>query len=183
MSSKINVQGIITGHIDTLKDGATGKSSLIDLVVFFTIPLIIAVAFSFFEVNLSQGVASLLVNFGAIFTALLLSVLVLVYDQANKLRESKGEDVISKLRSSLLGELYYNISYAVLVSIFLVMVCLLHSIVHGAVSEFVVPFFQINFSLDYGVYFFTPLSAFLTVNVVLTIVMIVKRMHTLLTTE
>ncbi|MET0082686.1 MAG: hypothetical protein ABW079_06700 [Sedimenticola sp.] len=183
MSSKIDTKDIISGHINTLKDSSTGKTSKIDLLVFYLAPLIASGLFIYFKINLSKEVASLLVNFGAIFTALLLSVLVLVYDQANKLSEKKAGGTLVNLKKNLLNELYYNICYSILISVALVVVCLIHSISHGATHSVEIPFINSSFDINYGALFFTPIAVFITFNVVLTIVMVVKRMHTLLTTS
>lgn len=182
MSNKINIRGILSGHIDTLKDATTGKKSIIDLCVFFGLPLLSATIFLLCESNLSKEIASLLVNFGSIFTALLLSVLVLVYDQSNKLKEKNSQDILFSVRKDLLDELYYNISYAVIVSIVLVLSCLIHTILFDKTSTFNIGKINYQLSINYGVYIFTPLIVFLTTNVILTIIMVVKRMHTLLTT-
>jgi hypothetical protein len=183
MSSKINVKSIIAGHIKTLHAGNNEKISWVDLLVFFFIPLAISVIFLYFQINISKEVASLLVNFGAIFTALLLSVLVLVYEQSNKLKEKKDNDIFYNLKVKLLNELYYNICYSVLISIALVVICLLHSIMFDVSSQIKNSTLNFDFTIYYGKYFFSPITAFLTSNVVLTIVMVVKRMHTLLTTD
>lgn len=182
MSSKINVRGIISGHINTLKDASTSKQSFIDIAVFFLMPFLIALGFAFFKVSLSKEIASLLVNFGSIFTALLLSVLVLVYDQSNKLKEKDSHDILIKTRMSLLNELYYNICYAIIISIMLVLACLVHTILFDKTSTFDIPKTTYQINMNYGLYIFGPIIIFLTSNVILTIVMIVKRMHTLLTT-
>ena len=91
MSSKINIWSIVSGHIMTLKDSSSGRVSFLDYVTFYGVPFAVAVLFSIFGIKVTSDANSLLVNFGAIFTALLLSVLVLVYDQGEKLRVAKVE--------------------------------------------------------------------------------------------
>ena len=90
MSSKINVSSIISGHLKTLKDAGSGKLSLLDGFTFFVFPILLACLCIIFKYEMNDQVTSLLVNFGAIFTALLLSVLVLVYDQGAKIAEKIG---------------------------------------------------------------------------------------------
>ena len=181
MSSKVNVRDILVGHLRTLKDARTGKLSFADIFSFFVIPLIFSFAFIFFGKELGKDVASLLVNFGAIFTALLLSVLVLAYDQSNKLKDKPEDTPYKKLKLDLLKELYFNICYSIIASIILVALCLTYTILLNAESKIPIPFIESFFLLNYGLYLFTPLIVFTTFNLVLTILMVVKRLHSLLT--
>ncbi|MEW5505595.1 hypothetical protein [Pseudomonas antarctica] len=179
MSSKINVANIILGHIATLAD-PTGKRSLMDYVTFFAVPSIVAVIACVAGYNLNKDVSSMLVNFGAIFTALLLSVLVLVYDQESKLSAVKGIDPLYEAKKVLLRQLYYNICFSIIASILLVGLCFVHSILDGFVTLVDVGG-GIVLKLDYARCVFTPLVIFVVSNLMLTIVMIVKRMHAMLT--
>lgn len=171
MSAKINICSIISGHINTLKNASDSKFSGIDFLTFFGIPILIAVISSFYDLKITDSIVSLLVNFGAIFTALLLSVLVLVYDQNSKLddRNTKSPVNFFKLKKELLNQLYYNICYSVILSLILILSCLVESIIRN-----------ISY-LDRFV--FIPVIVFVSIHLMLTIVMIVKRMHTLLTTD
>jgi hypothetical protein len=181
MSKKINVISILSGHVKTLRDATTNKMAPIDLMVFFVLPLLASVGFAILNFNLKSDVTSILVNFGAIFTALLLSVLVLVYDQGEKLQsqiDSGKMDTHIILKKELLNQLYFNICYSIVVSIFLVFTCLAQSILSKESIKFSVSTVDFNFSI--GTYLLTPVIVFLISNLLLTILMIVKRMHTLL---
>ncbi|WP_139235998.1 hypothetical protein [Pseudomonas sp. NFACC24-1] len=178
MSSKINVANIVLGHIATLAD-PSGKRSLMDYVTFFAVPSVVAAVACFVGYNLNKDVSSMLVNFGAIFTALLLSVLVLVYDQESKLSLLKDTDPLYEAKKTLLRQLYYNICFSIISSIVLVALCFAHSVLDGVVSK--VEFGGYGVGLNYAKYILTPLVIFVVVNLMLTIVMIVKRMHAMLT--
>ena len=178
MSSKINVTDILLGHIATLSDPA-GKRSLGDYVTFFLIPILVAGLGLLAGYNLNKDVSSMLVTFGAIFTALLLSVLVLVYDQESKLDANKQTDALYGAKKKLLGHLYYNICFSILSSIVLVALCFVHSVILRLTYDFVFGDFAFQFS--FARYIVTPLVIFVTANLLLTIVMIVKRMHAMLT--
>lgn len=180
MSSKINVIEIISGHIKTLND-PKGKIYTADLFVFYLLPLLLAILSIYHNFNLDKDITSLLVNFGAIFTALLLSVLVLVYDQESKIELVKKTDSLYEVKKNLLRELYYNISYSILCSVFLVLLCFFHSVVNGYWIEISV--FETQITMKFDVFVATPLVVFITSNLFLNIIMIVKRMHTLLTTQ
>ncbi|WP_347987274.1 hypothetical protein [Methylomonas sp. AM2-LC] len=177
MSSKLNITEIILGHFKTLKN-SNGNFSKADISVFFIMPLI----FTFFSIyssfRLNDDITSLLVNFGSIFTALLLSVLVLVYDQESKLDAVKNSDPFFTIKKELLRELYYNISYSIICSLLLVLLCFIHSIVESKCFLFNV--FDMTLCFKYDEYLATPLVIFITSNLFLNIIMIVKRMHAML---
>lgn len=178
MSSKVNVTDILLGHIATLTDPA-GKRSVGDYVTFFIVPVLVAGLGLMAGYNLNKDVSSMLVNFGAIFTALLLSVLVLVYDQESKLENNRKADALYESKKKLLGQLYYNICFSILSSILLVALCFVHSVILRLTCDFIFGDFVFQFS--FARYIITPLVIFVTANLLLTIVMIVKRMHAMLT--
>lgn len=182
MSSKINIWTIVTGHIMTLKDSASGKVSFVDYATFYGLPTLIAILFSIFDIKVTADANSLLVNFGAIFTALLLSVLVLVYDQGEKLRGVKIDQTQShniELKTNLLEQLYFNICYAIVAAVALVFLCLVYTFLSD--KSCVVSLGTFTFSLDLKLYLASPLILIVVMNLLLTILMVVKRMHTLLT--
>ncbi|EGQ8093075.1 hypothetical protein MA615_004494 [Vibrio vulnificus] len=188
MSSKINVIDIVRGHLCTFCDADSQKVSLYDIFTFFIVPLGVVGVCLFFRFSLTDSITSLLVNFGAIFTALLLSVLVLVYDQGSKI-DNKVEALKDAkkhiapafgTRKKLLNQLYYNICYAILLSISLVVFCVLESVSRGHVIE--IEKFD-SFVIDLSAWLLMPIVIFISLHLVLTILMIIKRMHTLLTTE
>lgn len=177
MSNKINVMEILACHCRTLCN-SNEETSLLDITTFFLIPFALALSSAIFGFNLDKDQISVLVNFGAIFTALLLSVLVLVYDQKAKL-EASPETKLTPLKKKLLKQLYYNISYSITISIILVVACFLHSISMDKASTLAISSYAL--SIPWGVYFSTPICIFLTTNLILTILMVVKRMNVLLT--
>ena len=94
------------------------RKSWLEFLVFIVLPIILSITITFIPLN-SKEIISLLVNLGSIFSALLLSVLVLVFDQEQKLEErrqlaeekGKAIDPLFDVKKSVLEELYYNISY------------------------------------------------------------------------
>lgn len=179
MSTKINVSDIFRGHFDTLKNADTNKTSIIDIITFIIFPFFISIVFVWLNHPFSNELISLLVNFGSIFTALLLSVLVLVYEQENKLDERNKFEPQSNYdkKKSLLSELYYNICYSMVISLILVLMCLIETIIKSKC------FTILTIKLDLSLYLLSPFIMFLSLHLILTIIMIIKRMHTLLTTE
>lgn len=184
MSEKINVNNIIKGHISTLRNDSTQKYSAFDISTFYILPIIFSAIGIFYGFKLTDSVTSLLVNFGAIFTALLLSVLVLVYDQSSKIEDrlkDKKMDVVLKTKSRLLNQLYYNICYAIILSLALVLLSFSEKILNGIPLEINTSYF--NITINFDVWLFAPLAIFLTLNLIFTILMVVKRMHALLVSK
>ena len=188
MSNKINVIGILKGHVNTLKNAGSDRLSLSDSITFFVFPIGIASLSYFFSFSL---LTSLLVNFGAIFTALLLSVLVLVYDQGSKLEDKAaqckqaGEAVPAMIdtKKTLLDQLYYNICYAIVFSVLLVVSCVLESIARGKVIPVKSSMLDFTGCIDFSSWFLMPLVVFVAIHLILATLMIIKRMHILLTTS
>lgn len=186
MSSKINVFNIISGHFSSLLRGQGIIFIFIDFLTFVGVPLSLAVLGVFFKLNINNEVISLAVNFGAIFTALLLSVLVLVYEQESKLRDKilvyKEQNKDSNpnvdysyidpyvgIKLKLMGQLYVNISYCIITSILLVASSAIALISINTAKYSILNVFILN-----------PLIIFLLSHILITILMVVKRIHALL---
>lgn len=191
MSAKINVTEIFSGHIDSFRISSQSGFNISDVIVFLVMPVLISIFGIYRDFEISEAFGGILVNFGAIFTALLLSVLVLIYEQENKLDDKKDEidrrnsemNVGNPLppvpffneKKKLLRQLYCNICYCIIGSIILVVVATLNSVVK--VDSFsLYATYQFNINTDV----FAPIAVFVSINLILTIVMIVKRMHALL---
>jgi hypothetical protein len=194
MSAKINVTEIILGHIDSLRISPQSGFNVADIAVFFVMPALIAVLGICVDFDINNEFGAILVNFGSIFTALLLSVLMLIYEQENKLDDKKEEidrrnsernsnDLLPPVpffneKKKLLHQLYCNICYCIIFSMVLVVIAALDSVVK--IDSFnLYESYQFNVGTDV----FAPISVFVSINLILTIVMIVKRMHALLVTR
>lgn len=197
MSSKIDIKSIVKGHYQTLIDDRSKKISTSDVITFFILPALASAVAISLKYNISNEIASILVNFGSIFTALLLSVIMLVYEQESKIKEkliinSEKEESENKVsgniektlreRQEFLKEIYENISYSVTASMILVILSLVQSVfidrkIHLACNWY------LNLNNYLCIYFISPLLIFITINLILTIMMVIKRMHSLLTTN
>lgn len=191
MSSKINICEVFSGHFKTLRNADTDKISFWDIITFIALPLAIAILFSYFGNGITKDLISLLVNFSAILTALLLSVLVLVYDQESKIRQNKDTDTFYTVKRKLLKELYYNICYSILCGVLLVVLCFIVSIFPVGTNGYFfsktyllyIEKYNIKLTFNFVSYIFNPIVIFFCSHLILNIVMIVKRMHALLTLE
>ncbi len=107
--------------------------------------------------------------------------MVLVYDQESKLNDQnkkpESNDIFFNAKKKLLRDLYFNISYSIISSLVLIGTCFTHSIIDNlAVLENASPAWVLTQKI-----ILTPLAMFVAANIFLTITMIVKRMHSLLT--
>lgn len=176
MSSKINVFFIISGHIKTLKSAGETRLNMPDIITFFVIPSLVSGIGIYCDFPLNEALVSILINFGSIFTALLFSVLVLIYDQENKLLEQERDGAVInylEVKKRVLKQLYFNISYCIVNSMALVVT---------ATAGLIMENYKI-LELSVNSYFFAPICIFISLNLVFTILMIVKRMHSLLTSN
>lgn len=182
MSSKVNIIGIIKGHMWTFRDRRSDKVSILDLILFFAIPLVVAVISGQYKYLLSKEVVSNLVTAGVLLSGLLLNLIVLVYNLKEKLPKVDSKDpnhVQVQLKHSVLVELYYNISYATIVSFLMLLVAIGHNMLdkikfdntQGVQSDF------INGVIT------DPILIFLSLNLVLSFFMIIKRTYKLLISD
>lgn len=199
MSRKINVLSIFEGHCRSLRN-SDGSFSIWDFLTFLILPVLLGLVAAFVFSKVTDNTISLLVNFGSILTALLLSVLILVFDQENKINEhfekylifkeelgsnpslsesaaysyifNKNLDENYEIKKTILNELYSNISFSIIVSLFLVLICLAYSKLgdYQVVADICVIMRVLIFLIVLAVS-----------TLFLNILMIVKRMHVMLT--
>lgn len=174
MSEKINTFKIIKHHYKSLTS-TDGKVSCYDIITFFVLPFVCAVLFIFKNWVLSDAVISIFINLGSIFTALLISVLIMLYDQEQKItsnlislpldEDPHYREKLSKKRE-LMREVFANISYAIITAIILVFSSLTYQILTN--SHWLAQFL------------FMPLSIFCVINLLLTVLMVIKRTYNLI---
>lgn len=175
MSKKISVINICNQHFKTL--------NIRDMVSFFGLPMVLVIIALMLDIRLVKETLSLLVSFGSIFTALLLSLLVLIFDQETKLDEkadlwnSNNLTIpLFKKRKELLGQLYSNISFSIICALTLVIACLV-------LTQLLSYNLPSQFNTLMSKWFLNPLVVFLLTLTALNIFMILKRIHTLLTVK
>lgn len=177
MSSKINIITMLSEHIHTLYD-ANNKDEISkkDIGTFYIFPLLIAVFFYICQIKLSDNTLQLIVTFGAIIAGLLLNLLVLVYTLKEKLPSVNEDDEkhnTIQLKHTVSKELCHNIAYCVVISIFIVFIVIFTSILpEKGGSLFLIKEYLNSFSYSFVI--------FLIINLLLTIIMIIKRFNNLL---
>ena len=178
MSSKVNVFGIIKGHFATLRD-AEGHRTFSDTATFIVIPALAAFAAFYFGYCFDKGLIDLLVNFGSIFTALLLSVLVLVYDQKGKCINNEPVSIQQSIARRVLDELFYNISFSIVCSVALVVLSLIVAFIGDSKAQVQIGEFVVS-AVGFGK-LISAMIMFVVITIILNVLMIVKRMHIILT--
>lgn len=193
-----------------IRNASTDKISWLDIFIFLMIPAALASFVFFGDIADKANTISLLTSVCAIFAGLLLNLLVLVYDQNKRVSEKllilgeakrgiiKPAPNLTELKlgsvdspedgpirrysqhKRLLNELVVNISYSVIVSVFASALCMVAYLITspkpGAAAE---GYWAIIVGFDYKNLLFS-LSVFLTANLVLTLLMIVKRVFKLM---
>lgn len=163
IGTKINVSSIVRDHCGTLVHNHNGKPSLADYFLFFGAPIATAFALVFFKGVFGKTVGGILITSFSVFAALLFNLLLLVYDLVKKPSSSD-------LQRRFLKQIYSNISYSILVAISLIVLLLLYFV---ALSF---PYMKPRIAIAFLVY---SLSA----NFILTILMVLKRVHVLFSEE
>ncbi len=168
---KINVSDIIKAHFATLYNHATKKMSVWDVTLFILLPGIAAIFLVCAGIYITENAINVLITAFSIFAALLLNLLLLLFDIARKRQEGQNG-----LKFDLIKEIYSNISFAILLSMAVVVLLLLgelklQQVIHLSslhqVSKNVA-----NFIIYY-----------LVIEFLLTMLMVLKRVNSLLAKE
>ena len=169
MFDKVNIAKIVVGHLNTLTTHSTGKKRKSDLVLFFVAPFGVGVGIVVTYGSLGQNLIGPLVTSLAVFTALLLNLLVLTYGIArnSKPRLDAGVD---KMKGDLIREIFSNIAFTVLIALTTVVAVL----TLGALDNCTWPIVPKALSLI--VYYMGTLF-------LLTLLMLLKRTYALLSNE
>ncbi|MBB5041944.1 hypothetical protein [Shinella fusca] len=157
MTSKIDLRAIVQDHFATFKDEATGKFSALDFAVMVGFPIAVAVGSAVAGFHIPDGHVGTLISAFAIFGGLLFNVLVLIYSF------SSGEEEPDPVREELVQQSFANISFAVMSSLLAVMLLVVLLFV-GGIGQIIIE----------AVIYFVGL------NFLLTMLMVLKRMHILL---
>jgi len=166
--NKINVLPIISKHLDTLSNFGENKRSWSDLTLFYFLPTLGGVVLLFLKFGFRIDAVNGFLNAFSILTGFLLNVLVLLLSFTNP---APTLNVDLRLRRDLLREVFANICVSILVSIAVVCTAIV------ALS-----YMKSQPGAQTG-----PIATFLltscTSNFILTLLMVIKRMYTLLDKE
>lgn len=166
MLDKIDVRQIVLEHIRTLNHAKTQRLRPADLLLFFGLPLFVAAAAALFVGPISNGVVGVMATVHAILGGLMFNLLIVIYEVLRRAHSTGGEAAREK-RARLLAESYRNIAFLVLTSVG-ILVLLLGAAVTGE---------GIAGTIISGTVYY------LSAMFVLTLLMVLKRVHILLGEE
>lgn len=169
---KVNVFPIVADHLNTLRNANTGRYSALDFILFYVVPIGCSIAAATFCLRLTETFYNLSITFFGIFIALLLNVQVAIFGIFQRKWDVPSDDKLAAIqrekleeRRTLLGELNSNLSYLVLVSCISLIIFLLF------------------FVFDVKLWAKSAATVAIYTHFVLTLMMSVKRAHTLFQME
>ena len=166
MFSRINIWLIVFDHIKTMRNFATDKVSVEDVLLFLVTPIGGAVLLVFgMQFRLDAEAANALITSLSLFSALLFNLLLLIFDILRK--ENSTRDG-TPLRRQFLSQIYSNVSFGILIAVICIALLLL---------------LFVDLEAAFLVYALNLVVDMLVINFILTMLMILKRVHILLRKE
>ena len=134
MISRINIVGIISGHLKTLKSLNQNQNSnriyFPDLLLFFLFPILLSGFLTYQKIDLLTQVSNLIAAV-SILGGFLFNFLAIIYGAMDKLKKDIEETVVpdsnNTLKKIFIREIHSNISYCILLSIFSVTFLIIYS--------------------------------------------------------
>lgn len=166
---KINVTRIVAAQIRTMRDNSTQKYSIPDLLLFYGLPLVLSIVAPFYRWKFNTDVLNALLTAFSIFAGLLLNLLILVYTFSS---QTEHPTALAKTRAVVIRELHDNIAYSILVAIVIVVVAMISVAYLKMHDTPTAPAFTSGW--------LTGIIIFLTLNFVLALLMILKRIYVML---
>jgi hypothetical protein len=161
MIVKFSIWRIIVDHIDTFRNAESCKYRPLDFITMLLLPVLIGAILTYFNYLLSKEVVNALLTSLSVFAALLFNLLLLVYSIVEK-----GSDVNrSKIRTTFLKAIYANISFCILLTV--ITIALLLAVFIGIEAA------RFKLILTFIIYSLTAMF-------LLTLLMILRRVHALL---
>lgn len=163
MIDKIDIRDIVRDHYKSLSSYATGKSQKRDYMLFLGLPFVLSLLAAGLAVDINDAAVGVVITAVAILAGLLFNLLVLLH--AIKSRDKTY--VTAQDTKRFFAEIYANISYAILIALF--------SLIPLA--------FVVMINNQYALTALNAIAVFLCVHLLLTLLMILKRIHALLRIE
>lgn len=125
---KLRITRIVSGHFDSLRNDKTGKRSLGDLVSFLVLPAVVSTYLCFVDgAVIDEDDISMLLSMFSIFAALLFNFLMLII-QAKERPIVHSDTVNTEKYLLCIRQTFYNVSFAILLSIFAIILLWICSI-------------------------------------------------------
>ena len=165
MIEKIDVSGIVVDHFRTLRSFRDKTYSKSDFFVFLFMPLLAAGLFCWRKPELGADLVGVLATALSVFAALLFNLILLLYDMLSR---ASGTSARLSPKVVLLREVYSNVSFCILVAMVTLVILVAHF--------FGLKRHWFQWAVAYAVYSLTGVF-------VLTLFMVLKRLHVLLRQE
>lgn len=170
MFPKLNVKKIISQHFISLRHfkSVTSEEGTVPFscwVIFLIMPIILTSMLYFPFGKIEEEIIKQLISVNAIFVALLLNLMVLLYSMKHKIIEGETDDKKSK-RHQIIKYVFSNVSFEILLSLFSIVLLLFH----------------MYFTDPIIIHLMDILIIFLTIQIVLGIVLILSRISKLFDT-
>jgi uncharacterized membrane protein len=164
---KADVTPIIRAHLETMSSYRTGKASLPDYLFFFGLPVALGVGLVISKFGFRLDAVNGFLNAFAILTGLMLNLLVLVFT----ISTTTGERPDTQLRKRILKQVFANVCFCILIAIGVAATALI-ALSYMRSVQFARTGPTATFFL-----------ASLTSNFILSLLMVIKRMYKLISTE
>jgi hypothetical protein len=180
MFSKINVLGIVREHFRTLYNLRKNRISTSDLLLFVGVPIGTAVALVARGYTITTDGVNILLTSLSIFVGLLFNLLVL----AHAMRGGERGPKRTPYERTLLREINTNLEFSILVSLLAICFLLVTVFAPGlGLTNAGNSHAQTAGAAKVVVGWLAGITYLLTTNFLLTLLMVLKRMHTLLYVE
>jgi hypothetical protein len=167
--NKINIIRIVAAHFETFRDAA-GNREVGDFALFLGLPLVMSIAAYYFGWFLYLDALNAMLAAFSIFAGLLLNLLLLVYTFSN----NGSPSALANIRKRFVRELHDNLAFAVVVSVVIVCIALV------SISQIRT---QDRTQNAHAGQIMSSILIFFTTNFVLTLLMVLKRIHVILGIE
>jgi amino acid transporter len=164
--NKINIWLIVLDHVKTMRNFKTHRISVEDILLFLVAPICGGLFLVFgLQFRLDLDAANVLITSLSLFSALLFNLLLLIFDI---LRKESGDEEQPVIRRQFLSQIYSNVSFGILNAVICIALLLL---------------LFINIDLPLFVDAVNLIVDILVINFILTMLMVLKRVHILLRKE
>lgn len=167
MFSSINVWNIVKGHFATFKSVDTGKMIPIDIILIFFTPISLSLILIFCNISIAN-IMSDLIKVVAFFGAFLFNLLALIYNIRDKIQQTLEPN---STRLKFAKHIHANISYAILVSIFMIILFIIYEIILNK---------EVHWLLDKA---YTTIIVASLIHYLLTLIMILVKIYVILKIE
>lgn len=180
MIQMINVACVLKDHIATLGDYLTGEWKVQSVCVFGAVPIGAGIAAAWWGGRLSDALINTGITVYSIFAGLLLSLLVLIYsvvqtdvaaENLDKAIPESQRSEQAKVRRLFLSQIHANVSFSILEAVSVIVLCLF------------LMAFPSQGAWQATAVVLSGVVVALTANFVLTLLMVLKRIHILIDKE